>query len=109
ELEIYRLLQLQRVSPTSPMGTSTGDAMMNSKGSSLWHGLLLLLPLLGACESETLKPEPLDGRQLFWRLSLSHRAVVMSTQPPYNTLAVVAIPRNVDDEPLSGLPEPVYE
>jgi plastocyanin len=80
----------------------------------VWRGrpplrLALVLPLvLAACESESLKPKHLAESEIFWRMELNHHAIMLSTAPGYNTLALVATPYNVLGEPLAGLPAPQY-
>src|SRR5690349_7813960 len=69
----------------------------------------LILPLALACESSSFKPEPIiDSPELYWDLELNHYAVTLSTTTPYNTLQLVATPRNYRGDPLTGLPAPQY-
>jgi plastocyanin len=84
----------------------TGFSLLR-RGRLLWPSFLVL-PLMLACESESLRPELLDESELFWELSLNHHAVVMSMADPHDTLTLVASPRNVSGEPLTGLPAPQF-
>jgi plastocyanin len=63
-----------------------------------------------ACEGESLKPPIVDPNQLYWELDLNHRAVTLATATaaPYDTLTLVATPRNLQGEALSGLPAPQF-
>jgi hypothetical protein len=71
--------------------------------------MLLGLPLALACQGDHLTPPPLvDEQVLYWALDLSHHAVTLSTTAPYDTLTLVATPRNQKGEPLTGLPAPRY-
>ena len=78
------------------------------RGHLFWN-LLLIAPLMLACESDSLKPAPLvDESQIYWRLELDRHTALMSTTPPYDTLTIAAIPRNAAGEPIAGLPTPQY-
>jgi hypothetical protein len=67
------------------------------------------VPLLLACGGENLKPEPIvDDPNLYWDLALNHHAVTLGTEDLYDTLQLVATPRNYRSEPLDGLPAPRY-
>jgi hypothetical protein len=65
---------------------------------------------LAACRGDSLKPpaEP-DDRTLFWGLELNHHAVTLGLPGSgYDTLQLVAMPRNRFGEPLTGLPPVQY-
>lgn len=73
--------------------------------------LMSMWLLIGGCGD--LKPvtpfEPIrDGSELFGALTLNHRAVTLSMTSPYDTIRLVATPRNLRDEPLEGLPEATF-
>ena len=71
-------------------------------------GLLGALLVLLACESESLRPKVIDGDRIYWDLALNHRAVLLSTAISYNTLQLVATPRNALGEPLPDAPAAHY-
>jgi hypothetical protein len=77
-----------------------------------WRALpfVLALPLALACESDNLKPEPVEeDDRLYWSLELNHRAVTLGLPGSgYDTLTLVAIPRNFRGEPLAGFSAPTY-
>lgn len=78
-----------------------------SRAVRLAPSLVLVLAL--ACGDETLNtPQPPEPSQLYWDLQLNHRAVTLSTRAPYDTLTLVATPRNIAQEPLTGLSAPRY-
>ncbi len=67
------------------------------------------LPLALACMGETFDPPSLpDQNALYWDLHLNHHAVTLSTTAPYDTLTLVATPRNIREEPLADLPAPQW-
>lgn len=69
---------------------------------------LLALGLL-ACGSDVAAPTPSrDASQLYWSLTLNHRAITLSTTAPHDTITLVATPRNGRGEPLEGLPAPTF-
>ncbi len=70
--------------------------------------LPLALPLALACTGETLGPPLPDQSTVYWDLHLNHHAVTLSTTAPYDTLSLVATPRNIRGEPLTGLPAVQY-
>jgi hypothetical protein len=70
--------------------------------------LTLAVSLVLACESESLKPQLPEPSELYWELTLDHRSVLLSTTPPYNTLQLVATPRNALGQPLPGYPAPEF-
>jgi plastocyanin len=53
-------------------------------------------------------PPATDVGQLFWSLTLDPHAVTISTAAPFDTMKIVATPRTIDGEPLSGLPTPIF-
>ncbi len=62
-----------------------------------------------ACAGDGLNPPSLaDERDLYWKLELNHQAVTLSTTAPYDTLTLMATPRNVHGEALTGLPAAKY-
>jgi hypothetical protein len=62
-----------------------------------------------ACGSDSLKPSIIDSKKLYWELELNHRAVTLGTPGSgYDTLILVATPRNTDGDPLTGLPAPQF-
>jgi len=85
-----------------------------SRGLRLWRRLVVLvvlavLPLVPACQGDHLNPPPLvDPTVLYWDLALNHQAVTLSTTAPYDTLTLIATPRNQAGEALTGLPAPQY-
>lgn len=53
--------------------------------------------------------EPItDPAQLFMKLTLNHKAINLALADPYDTLQLVAVPRNALGEPIDGLPKPVF-
>src|SRR4051812_21430714 len=65
--------------------------------------LLLASTVLG-CGSDDALSAPAavtDGAQLYMALTLDHRAITLSTVPPYDTLRLTATPRNAAGAPLS--------
>jgi hypothetical protein len=90
------------------MITPTGVRLGWGRGIPL-SLVVLALPFAFACGSDGLTPPPLaDENTLYWDLQLSHHAVTLSTTAPFDTLSLVAIPRNHRGEPLTGLPAPQY-
>ena len=74
-----------------------------------WRLVFAVLPLAAACQGDHLTPPPpIDPAILYWDLSLNHEAVTLSTTAPYDTLTLIATPRNAAGEPLLGLPTPVF-
>jgi plastocyanin len=70
------------------------------------------LPVLLACGGDVAEPhQPLTGdgaAALYWRLTLDHEAVVLSTAAPYDTIRITATPRDARGAPLEGLGPVVY-
>ncbi len=64
--------------------------------------------LSSGCGSEQTIPEPMPPNELYWNLALNHRAVALSTTAPYDTLTLVATPRNALGESLRGTAMPTY-
>lgn len=80
-----------------------------SRTARLAPPFALVLALTLACTGETLQtPPPPEPSELYWDLQLNHRAVTLSTTAPYDTLTLRATPRNIQQEPLTGLPVPRY-
>lgn len=69
---------------------------------------LAFVCFLGCQGNDQVSPSPPDIETLFWDLRLSHHAVTLSTTSPYDTLTLLATPRNHRREPLAGLPSSVY-
>jgi hypothetical protein len=46
--------------------------------------------------------------KVFWKLTLNHRSVNLSRTPPYDTLQLIAIPRNIHGEPLPDVPPATF-
>lgn len=63
--------------------------------SRLKRALLLFVLGTTACGSDALAPDPLDPEGLLWSIHLNHRAVLLSTEGPYNTIRLNAIARTV--------------
>lgn len=62
-----------------------------------------------ACGGDSLKPQSLiDQNELYWRLDLDHRAILLSTAAPFDTLKLTATPRNYRGDALSGVPIPTF-
>jgi hypothetical protein len=53
-------------------------------------------------------PRPSSDGELFWTLTLERRAITMSTVPPYDTIQLVAVPRNSHGDPIPDLPAPTF-
>jgi hypothetical protein len=66
--------------------------------------------LLLACQGDSLKPDaPAKPNELYWDLELNHHAVTLSkTAEHYDTLTLVAVPRNYHGDHLAELPAPQY-
>jgi plastocyanin len=64
--------------------------------------LISITALLGAgCSGDPVTgPEPVAPTDLLWSIALNHRAVVLSTSAPNNTLQIVATPYNFVGTPL---------
>lgn len=71
-------------------------------------GLAACAALTLACASDVSAPQPPDGNQLYWALTLDHHAVALSTVAPWDTIRLVATPRNADGAVLTGLPAPTF-
>jgi len=77
-------------------------------------GLLLMMAvlLLADCGSESATPfAPTvgpDAAGLYWSLGLNVHAVTLSTVAPYNTIALVATPRDAKGGALTGHGTPTY-
>lgn len=71
--------------------------------------MFLTLPLILACGGDSLGPPLVEPSTLYWDLNLNHHAVTLSTtSPSHDTLTLIAMPRNISQEPLPGLPAPIY-
>jgi plastocyanin len=67
--------------------------------------------LLAACGESVVPFAPATGADatgMFWALTLNHRAVTLSTVAPYDTIALVATPRDARGTPLEGLGTVTY-
>lgn len=63
--------------------------------SSRTSALTTAVILLAGCSGDALKPPPeTDPGALYWALDLNHHAAMLSTDPDYNTLTLVATPRD---------------
>jgi hypothetical protein len=63
--------------------------------------------LLGACGSDTTGPSPATT-PFYWQLQLNHHAVTLATVAPYDTVRLVATPRDVHGTPIATTARPVY-
>ncbi len=71
--------------------------------------LVFALPVVLACLGESpSSPGMPDRSVLYWDLNLNHHAVTLSTAAPYDTLRLVAMPRNIHGDPIEGLPMPQF-
>jgi plastocyanin len=84
-----------------------------STAAGVRDGALRLVPfalLMLACESGSVAPTPItDPSKLYAQLTLDQHAITLSTTPPYDTITVVATPRNALGQLLTGLPTPFYQ
>ena len=68
--------------------------------------------LLAACSGDSATPfAPVTGPDaagLYWALTLEHHAVTLSTVAPYNTISLVATPRDAHGGALAGLGPVTY-
>lgn len=72
--------------------------------------VVAMIVVVGSCKVDAVAPVPsTDISQLFWTLELNHRAVNLSTVAPYDTIRLVATPRNAAGEPLTGFPPPSFK
>ncbi len=87
-----------------PLSTRVSSARQRGR----WLGCAAAALMLGAsgCSGDVAvaPPPATDVGQLYWSLTLDHHAVTISTAAPYDTMKLVATPRNIDGEPLAGLP-----
>ncbi len=61
------------------------------------------------CGADSFTPQTrIDEQTLYWRLDINHRAVLLSTAAPYDTLRLLATPRNYRGDPILGAPSPQY-
>lgn len=72
--------------------------------------IVVALPAVSACDSDSLKPRPAQTAddELYWRLELNHHAVTLAMAEPYDTLQLVATPRNYRDETIAAAARPRY-
>lgn len=90
--------------PSNPMSRGTSGRLRRFRP---W-AVTFIAPLALGCDTN-LKPEPIPAADsLYWALDLNHRAVTLSATAPYDTLTLVATPRNYRREPILGLPAPQY-
>lgn len=87
----------------------TPSAAARSRFACLLFGLLGLL----GCSGDGLTPaspitDPGAVRDVLWGLRLNHRAALLSTEAPYDTLTISATPVNIAGEPMTGLGAPIY-
>lgn len=92
------------------MSLSSGNK--SSWSRARWFGCAaaaLVLVASGCSGDVAVAPPPAtDIAQFYWALTLDHHAVTLSTAAPYDTLRLTATPRNIDGEPLTGLPTPIF-
>jgi len=68
-----------------------------------------LAGLLVGCGSDVVAPTPApDPSQLFWGVTLDHRAVTLSTIAPYDTIQLTATPRTALGTAFPGSPTVVF-
>jgi hypothetical protein len=68
--------------------------------------VLSALALVGlvSCGDSTVPTQSIeDPAQMFWALTLDQHAVTLAMTPPFDTLALIATPRNPSGTPLDGL------
>jgi plastocyanin len=68
--------------------------------------VLSALALVGllSCGDSIVPTQPIEEpAQVFWAITLDQHAVTLAMTPPFDTLAVVATPRNPSGTPLDGL------
>jgi plastocyanin len=59
---------------------------------------------VAGCGGDALATRPnADTSALYWSLTLDHRAVTLATTPPYDTIRLIATPRNPSGAALAGL------
>ncbi len=65
--------------------------------------IIAALSIIGACGADGPTPPPLiEPDELYWNLQLNHRALTLSTTAPYDTLTLVATPRNMRGVAIEG-------
>jgi len=79
--------------------------LLGARRGTWWVGTLaivgVLVGLVG-CGGDPVAPRPApDPSQLYWALTLDHRAVTLSTVAPYDTIQLTAIPRTALGSPLA--------
>lgn len=67
------------------------------------HGLLLLCMIGCAADISAPKPTP-DAFGLYWSLTLDQHAIMLSTVAPYDSVSLVAMPRDANGAPLASTP-----
>lgn len=98
--------------PIPPLRSVVTSVMPASRPRGRWFGGVAVVMLLAAsaCSGEVAvaPPPATDLQEFYWALTFDHHAVTLSTVAPYDTLTLTATPRNIDGEPLSGLPTPTF-
>ncbi len=72
----------------------------------LWG--VLLMAVGGGCVPDLVTRPAQDPAELFWALKLNHRAITLDVTAPYDTVQLVATPKNVDGIPLTAPPAVRY-
>lgn len=84
-----------------------------SAGGDIWRrmtrgSVAILLGASLACGSDTTGTAPLPGSQLYMQLTLNHHAITLATVAPYDTITLIATPRNADGAPLPATARPTF-
>jgi len=70
-------------------------------------GLLLAILLVPGCRGDSVV-EPTGSNDVFWSLTLDHRALTLALGSPWETQQLTATPRNSSGEAIEGLPAPTF-
>ena len=69
----------------------------------------LVLAAVGCAPDAAVAPSPrVNDPNMYWALTLDHRAITMSTAALFDTIRLTATPRTSDGTPIATLPAPTY-
>jgi hypothetical protein len=67
----------------------------------------VLCAALAGCGAGELAPPQAATDESLWDLTLNHHGVLLATVAPYDTVTLIATPRNAAGEPLQGISAPI--